>query len=168
MSIKVNSDLLAQAVETAGPKISGYTSTLDALSADIRTVEKWLLDSGVRFEVSEAVEEHSNWSGNSRSYLVWSGGKDGKTWRIYYRDDWEKYRVRDDVEATHRDPGTDSTQVGRAAVTADQSDCHADTGEIASTPPTVAVFVRIRAEGVRTLSVIFECDGEDNASFTTD
>jgi len=49
---KVSSNLLAQALETVGPKITGFTSTLDGISADILTVEKLLLESGVRFEVT--------------------------------------------------------------------------------------------------------------------
>jgi hypothetical protein len=85
----VNSDLLTQALETAGPKISGLTSTLDAISADIRTIEKWLLESGVRFEVSEIIEDVDG----SRHELLWYGGKEGKTWRLYYRHSWSIRRV---------------------------------------------------------------------------
>jgi len=85
---KVNSDLLAQALETAGPKITGLTSTLDGISADIRMVEKWLLESGFRFEVSELIEEEDV-SGFSRHELAWYGAEDGKKWRLYYRHSWE-------------------------------------------------------------------------------
>jgi len=85
---KVNCDLLAQALETAGAKINTLTSTLDGMSADIRMVEKWLLETGVRFEVSELIEKESDHDGSNDWYLVWYGGKDGKTWQIYYRDVW--------------------------------------------------------------------------------
>lgn len=86
---KVNSELLAQALESAGPKITGFTSTLDGISADIRAIERWLLESGVRFEISEVVGKEIDPSGCGYiRYLVWYGGKDGKSWRIYYRDTW--------------------------------------------------------------------------------
>src|SRR5215469_8335030 len=88
--IKVNSELLTEALEAAGPKINNFTSTLDAISADIRTLEKWLLQSGVRLEISELIEKESDPDGRGYGYndryLVWYGGKDSKTWRIYYRD----------------------------------------------------------------------------------
>ncbi len=97
---KINSDLLAQALETAGPKINTLTSTLDGISADIRAVERWLLESGVRFEVSELIEKESDPGGEgygyNHRYLVWYGGKDGKTWRIYYRDNWEFLNSQED------------------------------------------------------------------------
>jgi hypothetical protein len=99
-AINVNSDLLAQALETAGPKITGLTSTLDGISADIRMVEKWLLESAVRFEVSELIEEEDV-DGSSRHELVWYGGKDGKTWRLYYRHSWSIRRVD---ESPYADP----------------------------------------------------------------
>lgn len=95
---KVNSDLLTQALETAGPRINTLTSTLDGISADIRAVERWLLESGVRFEVSEFIEKEScpddDAHGDSYRYLVWYGGESGKTWRIYYRVKWEIHRTK--------------------------------------------------------------------------
>lgn len=97
---QVNSDLLAQALETAGPKINMLTSTLDGISADIRAVERWLLEVGVRFEVSEFIEKESCpddvGCGESYRYLVWYGGESEKSWRIYYRDKWAIHRTERD------------------------------------------------------------------------
>jgi hypothetical protein len=73
---KVNSAALAQAVEAAGPKISGFTSTLDDLSQDIRKLERMLLESGFRLRVAVRFPD------NSHAGVEWNDHN--QKWRIYY------------------------------------------------------------------------------------
>jgi hypothetical protein len=84
MTPKVNSPMLAEVLETVGPKISDFTSTLDAISDDIKAIEKWLLESGVRFEIEVPFGEYyGSLAEGPGVTLLWSGGDDEKTWRIY-------------------------------------------------------------------------------------
>lgn len=73
---KVNSPLLAEAVEVAGPKISDFTTTLDGVSQDIRTLEKMLQDSGFRLTVITEI--------NNYEAVAWTDLN--RKWRIYYRE----------------------------------------------------------------------------------
>jgi hypothetical protein len=95
MPPKVNSPRLASVLETAGPKIDSFTTTLDAISEDIRMMEQWILKSGIRFEMKvlcntggpfliDAEDATDVWL--SHSGLSWSCADDGKTWRIHFEE----------------------------------------------------------------------------------
>ncbi|HLI79274.1 MAG TPA: hypothetical protein VKV03_04795 [Candidatus Binataceae bacterium] len=85
---KVNSPLLSKILETAGPRISQFTATLDAISHDILMIEKLLLESGIRYEAAvpflRSAYEDGTFPDGPAAALMWFGGEDGKTWRIYF------------------------------------------------------------------------------------
>lgn len=54
---KVNSPSLAQTLKSIGSRVEQYIETLDAISEDIKSVERWLKDSGVRLEVEIVYRE---------------------------------------------------------------------------------------------------------------
>jgi len=61
------------ALENALPQLSRYQAKLNALSADIRTVEKTLIDSGFRIYVAVRISVHEE--------LAWMDAG-ANTWRI--------------------------------------------------------------------------------------
>jgi hypothetical protein len=99
---KVNSPSLAYALDSFGGKVENFTATLDAISEDIRSIEKWLLESGVRVEV-ETVYRNSEYVDDPAaagsgidiagpfhgrrdiSALAWAPSDEGKPWRLLHR-----------------------------------------------------------------------------------
>ncbi len=80
---KINSPLLSEVLESVGPKIISFTQTLDAISDDIRACEKLLQESGFRIETEVSFDRDDRLT-EEKVALMWSGGDDGKTWRIYF------------------------------------------------------------------------------------
>jgi hypothetical protein len=101
---KVNSPSLAQTLKSIGSRVEGYTETLDAISEDIKSVERWLKDSGVRLEVEivyrnrESVTDPAAsvgvgsidiagpWRGRRDTAAVaWGPTDSGNAWRLLHR-----------------------------------------------------------------------------------
>jgi hypothetical protein len=102
---KVNSASLAHALDAAASRVKRFTETLDAISDDIKTVEKWLQQSGARVEVEVAYYDNGYYidgddgmspttamdlgtfpvRGETRK-ITWGPSPDGKTWRIMHHE----------------------------------------------------------------------------------
>src|SRR2546425_9558461 len=93
----IHSPSLKSAIEAVGGKIDQYTATIDQISDDIRGLEKWLQESGVRIEVEVALSETFSPEtlptdvavkvSRCDEMLAWGPtGGDCKTWRILYRN----------------------------------------------------------------------------------
>lgn len=87
---KVHSPTLRQALEEAAPTITGWPAMLERLDAesqhDIRAVEAWLLNSGIR---QEAEVVYATWWEPAemvqvRRALAWAPA--GPTWRVLFRE----------------------------------------------------------------------------------
>jgi hypothetical protein len=89
---KPNSPSLAHTLSTVGARVEQFTQTLDAISEDIKSIEKWLQDSGVRIQVeveyswtipSGLSGEVTRVESTVRS-LAWAPSSEGKVWRIQW------------------------------------------------------------------------------------
>jgi hypothetical protein len=96
---KVNSPSLAHALESFGGRVEQFTETLDAISEDIKSVEKWLQGSGVRVEVeivyrdkeyvTDPAPNGADIGGPYRGRrdifaLAWGPVTEGRTWRLLH------------------------------------------------------------------------------------
>src|SRR5437870_1992245 len=91
---------LSRAVESLEPKIKDFTSNLEAISQDIKALEKWLQESGFCYpcevELSSSgwaqkinkIRNFFEWAttknGAINEYLLWDKDEKSKAWRIMY------------------------------------------------------------------------------------
>ena len=93
--------LITARSHTVANRVERFTETLDAISEDIKAVEKWLQDSGVRVEaeliyhdsayVTDPAPSGIDIGGPFRgrrdtSALAWGPVAEGRAWRLFYRE----------------------------------------------------------------------------------
>ena len=95
---KVSDPELRAALDQFGPHIENYNANLDVISKDIKSIEQYLADSGIRqrasvsighsdsFPEGEAPDELDNYSGpiyRTEDSIEWAPDK-GDRWRLMY------------------------------------------------------------------------------------
>lgn len=97
----VRSTGLTHTLKTVAPKIKQFTATLDQISQDIKALERWLTDCGVRVEVEvdfpedPPIESAEGFPPKGPQpipvritfrKIAWAPTPDGKSWRIQLRE----------------------------------------------------------------------------------
>src|SRR5437867_9683011 len=90
---------LKLSVASSAAKIEGFTATLDGISRDIKSLEKWLQDCQVRIEVEAVYYESALQTDRPAELefrtvpvtkvtraLAWAEMPDAKTWRLQFRE----------------------------------------------------------------------------------
>lgn len=83
---KFNSPQLQKAFELASPHLDSHLVNLDEISEDIKNLEKYLQQIGVRMEVRYTHVQ----DGPSYESLVWGEDPQSKRWRIMHEVAWDR------------------------------------------------------------------------------
>jgi hypothetical protein len=85
---------LAVQLATAAPRIESFTTRLNNLSADIKSLESYLERSAVRVRVCVTLSERLNGGGE---YVTWDQNGSPERWRIWYEKGLGGSFINDDA-----------------------------------------------------------------------